>query len=194
MVRNVTAQFRAWSRRFIPKSRNFDLRLCKELLWVPAQPSTIRLRFGCSTLAAPLRATIPTSPSDFSTAHGPCRTRIDRQMKRENPLTIASRINMRRKDSFLSAYMPGFSFSISFSSAGSGCIPSPSVAYLHIFSLCSVFRRNSSRHRTTIRYVTPYSAINSRMIASRRGVIAPNRDLLACGQNSRSQFSVCPKV
>ena len=67
---------------------------------------------------------------------------------------------MRRKDSFLSAYMPGFSFSIFFV-AGSGCIPSPSFAYLVNCFVHRISGRNSARHRTTIRSVTPYSAINS---------------------------------
>ena len=51
----------------------------------------------------------------------------DRRRKRKNHLRLPAELIMRRKDSFLSTYMPGFSFSIF--RAGSGCIP---------FALCCV--------------------------------------------------------
>ena len=89
-------------------------------------------------------------------------------MKRKIHLRLPVESTVRRN--FLSAYMPDLSFSISFSSAGSGCIPAPSVAYLHIFMLSSGIPQEiiKAPHNHPMRYTKFGHQLANDSLATRR--------------------------
>jgi len=162
------AQFRS-CQADLYRNQDFDFTLRKEAL--DHEPSigfwpAASIRFALVARSRAVASDISEPPSIISVT-------VTRHSKRKTHVRLPAESTMRHN--FLSAYMPDLSFSISFSFAGSGCIPGPSVAYLHISTLNRAFRRHSSRHRTTIRYVTRNLAISLRMTASRRGVLPKSR-------------------
>ena len=141
-----------WSRQICTEIKKFDLRLGNFMGPAPPQPS------GALWLQArgPLRRQFRSAKhlARLDTALAPIET--------IKPLTIASRIiNGCRPQAFCRHLCPASPRSFR---AGSGCIPSPSVAYPYIFLFRRISGRNSARHRLTIRSVTPYLALNSSMI------------------------------
>ena len=193
MVRHYTAQFRPGRADLY---RNQDFR--PQALQSRARPGTIYwvlarrkhpARFSCKLAGRCER--------QFRTAKHLIDDHIDfmddRQMKRKNHLRLPAELTMRRKDSFLSVYMPGFSFSISFE-------PEAAVSRRPPLRTCTfLFHRIAGRNSVEAPHNHPmrHTVFGHQFANDGRRettAVSPKSRPSACEQDSRSQFSVCPKV